>query len=75
MAKKYKTPVTKKIVQKIVTSKPVIVHHTGAGVVQLECPYGASEAFMTSGMAMIMKRRHENKLRHKKKLCRLFKGM
>jgi hypothetical protein len=79
VAKKYRPPlkhkVKKRIKNAITTIKPVIVHHTGAGITQLECPYGASEAFRTSGMAMIMKRRHENKWRHKKKLCRLFKGM
>jgi hypothetical protein len=75
VAKKYKPPVAQRIKQKITSVKPVMMHHTGAGVTQLECPYGASEAFRTSAMAMKMKRRHENKWRHKKKLCRLFKGM
>lgn len=75
MAKKYKPPIKQRIKQKITTVQPVVVHHTGAGITQLECPYGASEAFRTSGMAMRVKRRHEKKWRHRKKLCRLFKGM
>ena len=79
MASKYKPPVKQRVKQhvkkKLTTIKPVIVHQTGAGVTQLECPYGASEAFLTHGLAMKVKRRHENKWRHKNRVCRLFKGM
>jgi hypothetical protein len=67
--------IARKVQQKLSDIQPVRVHHTGAGVVQLECPYGASEAFRTSSMAMRMKKRHEQKWRHRKRLCRLFKGM
>lgn len=75
MAKKYKPPISQKIKQKITQIKPVIMHHAGGGEVILECPYGAGQAFRTSGMAMKVKKRHEKKWRHQHKMCRLFKGM
>lgn len=67
--------IVRRVQQKLSDIQPVRVHHTGVGVVQLDCPYGATEAFRTSSMAMSVKRRHENKWRHRNRLCRLFKGM
>lgn len=79
MAKKYKPPITHKVKQhikkKLTEVLPVKVHQVGGGEVILECPYGAGQAFRTHGMAMKVKRRHESKWRHRKRVCRLFKGM
>lgn len=74
ITRKVKSKVKQKVKQKLIL-KPVIVHHMGVGLTQLECPYGASEVFATAGLAMKIKKRHEQKMRHRRRLCRLFKGM